>query len=187
MKLNNLKIFKNEELIRLVNFKNGLNLITNRLDNTRTGNGVGKSTLSRVLDFLFGANIDVIYSETEYKQANTEIYNFFEKNNIIAKLEFLNKNNNICIISKTLSNKEENIKYYINNSLTNKSEYYDFIKNNLFNLTSKTPTLREILPKFIRNNSYRMQSTTNFLDKYTNDNKYLEIYLYFWFFRLKSY
>ena len=179
MKLNNLKIFKNEELIRLVNFKNGLNLITNRLDNTRTGNGVGKSTLSRVLDFLFGANIDVIYSETEYKQANTEIYNFFEKNNIIAKLEFLNKNNNICIISKTLSNKEENIKYYINNSLTNKSEYYDFIKNNLFNLTSKTPTLREILPKFIRNNSYRMQSTTNFLDKYTNDNKYLEIYLYF--------
>ena len=84
MKLNKLKILKNEELIRLVNFKDGLNLITNSIDNNRTGNGVGKSTLSRVLDFIFGANIDVIYSETEYKQANTEIYNFFEKNNIIS-------------------------------------------------------------------------------------------------------
>ena len=82
-------------------------------------------------------------------------------------------------MSKTLSNKEDNIKYYINNNLTNKGEYYEFIKNNLFNLTSKTPTLREVLPKFIRNNSHRMQSTTNFLDKYTDDNKYLEIYLYF--------
>lgn len=179
MKLNKLKILKNEELIRLVNFKDGLNLITNSIDNNRTGNGVGKSTLSRVLDFIFGANIDVIYSETEYKQANTEIYNFFEKNNIIAELEFLDKNTTICSVSKTLSNKEDNIKYYINNNLTNKGEYYEFIKNNLFNLTSKTPTLREVLPKFIRNNSHRMQSTTNFLDKYTDDNKYLEIYLYF--------
>jgi uncharacterized protein YydD (DUF2326 family) len=179
MKLNNLKIFKNEELIRLVNFKNGLNLITNSLDKDRTGNGVGKSTLSRVLDFLFGANIDIIYSETEYKQANIEIYNFFEKNNIIAELEFLDKNGNICIISKTLSNNEDNIRYYTNNNLTDKISYYYFIKNNLFNLTSKTPTLREVLPKFIRNNSYRMQSTTKFLDKYTDDNKYLEIYLYF--------
>lgn len=179
MKFNSLKIFKNEELIRAVNFKNGLNLITNKLDSNNTGNGVGKSTLSRVLDFLFGADISVIYSETEYKQANQDIYNFFEHNNIIAKLEILDKNNQILSISKTLSNKDDNIKHYINNNLTNKNYYYDFIKSNLFNLTSKTPTLREVLPKFIRNNSHRMQSTTKFLDKYTNDNKYLEIYLYF--------
>lgn len=178
MKFNNLTILKDKELIRSIDFRNGLNLITNKLKPNETGNGVGKSTLSRVIDYLFGANITVIYSEQEYNQANNIIKNFFEENNVIAILKLTDINNKIVTISKTLSNNENEIKYFINGTVTDKRKYYEFINLNLFNLTSKSPKLREVLPKFIRNNSYRIQSTTNFLDKFTNNNNYLEIYLY---------
>lgn len=52
MRLNKLIILKNNTLVREVPFKDGLNLIINkRTSGKDSGNSVGKSTLSRVLDY----------------------------------------------------------------------------------------------------------------------------------------
>ena len=67
MKLIKLSVYKNNELIRAVPFKNGLNLIVNSISQSGgTGNSVGKSTPSRLLDYLFLSSGEDIYTEAEF-------------------------------------------------------------------------------------------------------------------------
>ncbi|EBS8514169.1 TPA: DUF2326 domain-containing protein, partial [Salmonella enterica subsp. enterica serovar Typhimurium] len=64
MRLNKLIILKNNTLVREVPFKDGLNLIINkRTSGKDSGNSVGKSTLSRVLDYLFMSSGHDIYHD----------------------------------------------------------------------------------------------------------------------------
>ncbi|MDT7527032.1 hypothetical protein NOG12_13245, partial [Pseudidiomarina sp. GXY010] len=57
MKLDSLEIKINNEVKRFVKFKSGLNLVTNKPNSGRTGNSVGKSTLSRVVDPEFNCEV----------------------------------------------------------------------------------------------------------------------------------
>ena len=88
MKLDSLEIKINSEVKRLVKFETGLNLITNKPNSGRTGNSVGKSTLSRVVDFLMLGSIDNIYIDEEFKKPNLEIEALFKNNFVTASLSF---------------------------------------------------------------------------------------------------
>ena len=67
MKLISLEVKVDGQTRRIVNFQDGLNLVMNRQEIGRSGNSVGKSTLSRVVDFLFIGSIDPIYIDEEFK------------------------------------------------------------------------------------------------------------------------
>ena len=59
------------EIIREINFTNGLNLIlddTPSDDTKSTGNNVGKTTVLKLIDFCLGSNPNIIFTDTENKK-----------------------------------------------------------------------------------------------------------------------
>ena len=60
MKLIKLEIEINGKIVREIKFRDNLNIITNKKNVNTAGNSVGKSTLGRVLDYLFDGSISPI-------------------------------------------------------------------------------------------------------------------------------
>lgn len=179
MKLDSLEIKINEEVKRNVKFTTGLNLIINKPNSGRTGNSVGKSTLSRIVDFLMLGSIESIYIDEEFKKPNQEIENLFKNNNVIASLNFFDYTNKINQISRNLCvSGEGESKFWINGEVIEENKYEVFIQEKIFNISTKRPSVRAVVPKFIRNDSHRMLSTTKFLDKRQGAKDYSEIFLY---------
>jgi len=178
MQLNNLEITVDNELKRLVKFHEGLNLITNKPDSGRTGNSVGKSTLSRVIDFLMLGDIASIYIDEEFKKPNKEIEKLFLESDVVASLSFFDYIKSIHQISRNLSIVDENKKFFIDGESVDQNDYESFIQENFFSIKTRRPSVRSVVPKFIRNNSHRMLSTTKFLDKRSGSKDYSELFLY---------
>lgn len=89
MHLIELSVYKNNDLVRKVPFKKGLNLIVNSISgNANTGNSVGKSTPSRLLDYLFLSSGKDIYTEPEFDKFIPEVYDYIVKNEILVELIF---------------------------------------------------------------------------------------------------
>ncbi|QFU05310.1 hypothetical protein FIU82_09855 [Pseudoalteromonas sp. THAF3] len=179
MKLVSLEIKINSEIKRLVKFETGLNLITNKPNSGRTGNSVGKSTLSRVVDFLMLGSIDNIYIDEEFKKPNLEIETLFKNNVVTASLSFFDFSNKINQISRNLCiDGESESKFWVNGEIVDEKEYESFIQDKIFNISTRRPSVRAVAPKFIRNDSHRMLSTTKFLDKRQGPKDYSELFLY---------
>ncbi|EGR1056850.1 hypothetical protein [Vibrio cholerae] len=179
MKLDSLEIKINSEVKRFVKFETGLNLITNKPNSGRTGNSVGKSTLSRVVDFLMLGSIDNIYIDEEFKKPNLEIEALFKNNVVTASLSFFDFSNKINQISRNLCiGGESESKFWVNGEIVEEKGYESFIQNKIFNISTRRPSVRAVAPKFIRNDSHRMLSTTKFLDKRQGPKDYSELFLY---------
>lgn len=179
MKLDSLEIKINSEVKRLVKFEIGLNLITNKPNSGRTGNSVGKSTLSRVVDFLMLGSIDNIYIDEEFKKPNLEIEALFKNNIVTASLSFFDFSNKINQISRNLCiGGESESKFWVNGEIVEEKGYESFIQDKIFNISTRRPSVRAVAPKFIRNDSHRMLSTTKFLDKRQGPKDYSELFLY---------
>lgn len=179
MKLDSLEIKINNEVKRFVKFKSGLNLVTNKPNSGRTGNSVGKSTLSRVVDFLMLGSIDIIYIDEEFKKPNLEIETLFKNNIVTASLSFFDYSNKINQISRYLCiDDESESKFWVNGEIVEEKVYESFIQDKIFNISTRRPSVRVVAPKFIRNDSHRMLSTTKFLDKRQGPKDYSELFLY---------
>ncbi len=176
--LDKLTIFKNGDILREINFKKGLNLITNSFGVGRTGNGVGKTTLPRVVDFIFMGQLDVVYVDPEYKEANKEIKGFFEKNDVMATLLVSRGEHKRKSFSRTLNIKSSDQVYFVDERIVPKSEYEESLRLFVFNVESDRPSLRFLAPKFLRHDSHKMLHTTHFLDKRTSNSDYSEVLLY---------
>ncbi|PSV01933.1 DUF2326 domain-containing protein [Photobacterium leiognathi subsp. mandapamensis] len=179
MKLDSLEIKINDEVKRFVKFNPGLNLITNKPNSGRTGNSVGKSTLSRVIDCIMLGDISSIYIDDEFKKPNIEIEELLKNNFVKASLCFFDYSNKKNEISRNLSvNNKSECKFWINNEIVDEKTYEKFILVNIFNISTRRPSVRSVVPKFIRNDSHRMLSTTKFLDKRQGQKDYSELFLY---------
>jgi len=179
MKLDSLEIKINNEVKRFVKFKSGLNLVTNKPNSGRTGNSVGKSTLSRVVDFLMLGSIENIYIDEEFKKPNLEIETLFKNNIVTASLSFFDYSNKINQISRHLCiDDESESKFWVNGEIVEEKGYESFIQDKIFNISTRRPSVRAVAPKFIRNDSHRMLSTTKFLDKRQGPKDYSELFLY---------
>lgn len=179
MKLDSLEIKINNEVKRFVKFKSGLNLVTNKPNSGRTGNSVGKSTLSRVVDFLMLGSIESIYIDEEFKKPNLEIETLFKNNIVTASLSFFDYSNKINQISRRLCiDDESESKFWVNGEIVEEKGYESFIQDKIFNISTRRPSVRAVAPKFIRNDSHRMLSTTKFLDKRQGPKDYSELFLY---------
>ncbi|MDU6101721.1 MAG: DUF2326 domain-containing protein, partial [Acinetobacter sp.] len=177
MQILKLIISKNGEELREIPFKKGLNLVINKsVKSANTGNGVGKTTLSKIVDCLFLGKVEQIYKDYEFGTENIEILDFLNNNEILATLFYIDQKKEIQCISRILKNDKES--YFINNIPTSKTNYEKFIKSEFFNIDSKKPTLRSIISKFIRNDTHKMLHTVKFQDSHTNGALFSEIFLY---------
>ncbi|BCM51343.1 DUF2326 domain-containing protein [Escherichia coli] len=179
MRLNKLIILKNDSLVREVTFKDGLNLIVNkRTSGKDSGNSVGKSTLSRVLDYLFMSSGHDIYHDAEFGKDIPEIVSLINNSVLKFSLDFNTVENKKAVISRIISIDDKNSKYFLNDVEVDKKQYSEFIAQAVFGLTTDKPSLRNVSHKFIRNTNDKMQKTLNFLHGNTTPDVYDLLYLF---------
>lgn len=179
MRLNKLIILKNNTLVREVTFKDGLNLIINkRTSGKDSGNSVGKSTLSRVLDYLFMSSGHDIYHDAEFGKDIPEIVSLINDNVLKFTLDFNTVENKKAVVSRIISTDDKNSKCFLNDVEIDKKQYSEFIAQAVFGLTTDKPSLRNVSHKFIRNTNDKMQKTLNFLHGNTTPDVYDLLYLF---------
>ena len=179
MFLHKLTVYKNSEILREVGFKPGLNLIINSTSSLeKTGNSVGKSTPSRLLDYIFLSDGKDIYIEPEFKKNIPEVFDFINSSEIIVELSFTGHDNRHYLIGRNLSTDSKSFDYYINGNLTDRKSYTDLVSTQIFGLNSDKPSLRVVSHKFIRNTNEKMQNTTRFLHSSSKPDVYDQLYLF---------
>lgn len=178
MFLKNLKIFSGGEVIRDIPFKQGLNLILDEsdpADRTESGNSVGKTTALRVIDYCFGSDGTDIYQDEEFKQNLNEVLNFLTKNNVSAKLE-VEHEGEAFVLERGFGSPE--LMKINGEEYESVEAYRRVIEVKLFGIEISRPSLREIMPKFIRKNSENMSKAIRFGNNFTTNDKYELIYAY---------
>lgn len=183
MKLISIEVKVDGESRRFVKFHDGLNLVTNRRGVGRSGNSVGKSTLSRVFDFLFLGSIDSIYIDEEFKRPNQEVENLFISHDVWAELAFVGVDGEFHQLKRNFSVGDEDNKYIVDGVGVDVREYESNIQNYCFDIRTRRPTVRSVAAKFVRNDSHRMLNTTHFLDVRAAGKEYGELYLYLFGFK----
>jgi uncharacterized protein YydD (DUF2326 family) len=179
MKLIKLSVYKNSELIRVVPFKKGLNLIVNSISQSGgTGNSVGKSTPSRLLDYLFLSSGEDIYTEAEFRKPIPDVYGFINDNTIYVELEIEGFDLKEHKIGRTLTTDPKSSIYYLDSKVCDKSDYVDFVARQVFGQVNEKPSIRNLSHKFIRNTNEKMQNTTRFLHGNTKPDIYDQLYLF---------
>ncbi|EJB4205094.1 DUF2326 domain-containing protein, partial [Salmonella enterica] len=89
--------------IREIPFFDNLNIITSKKNSDASGNSVGKSTLGRILDYLFDGSIKPIYIDEEFQTPKQEIEQLLTKSEVYVSLEYLGLDNQYNIIKRRLS------------------------------------------------------------------------------------
>lgn len=179
MQLIRLSIYKNNEVIRNIAFRRGLNLIVNTISKSgSTGNSVGKSTVSRLLDYIFMSSGEDIYTDTEFGKVIPAVYNFINENTILVELDFNGFDQRKYKVGRTLKvNSKESI-FSIDSRLVDKGTYLELISKQLFGQSSEKPSIRNLAHKFIRNTNEKMQKTIRFLHGNTKPDIYDQLYLF---------
>lgn len=185
MLLKYLKIEKDNEIIRYIPFKKGVNLIvdttTNLSNQKESGNNVGKTTVLRLVDYCLGGKVDPIYKDFEFKSLNSKVQSFLEKNNIIITLclgtSFENNENDI-ILRKNFLKRTQKISEINGKNYTNTKDYVYELKKILFSSTSEKPTFRELISRNIRCDALRMDKVINYLGSFASSQTYEGIYFY---------
>lgn len=178
MKLVRLKVLVDDELIREIKFLDGLNLVLNKRGVGRSGNSVGKTTLARVVDYLFMGSIGPIYIDEEFKKPNEKIESLFLQHKVSVELEFIGLDDRLHIISRNLRIEPKEREFRFDGQLITEAFYEQALKEKLLDVTTQRPSVRFVLPKFIRNDSHKMLNTTKFLDQHASAKDYGEIFLY---------
>lgn len=177
MKLNRLTITENGSQCRTVKFEDGLNLITNDKDIGRTGNSVGKSTLSRVIDFMLLGSIEPIYFDDEYARPNVQIESFFKESDVQCELSFTDHLSVYHVLVRNFAIDKDEF-FSVDGNVLDRDEYEKLLLSLFFGIETSRPSLRLLAPKFIRNDSHKMLNTSHFLDARSKNNDYSELFLF---------
>jgi uncharacterized protein YydD (DUF2326 family) len=154
-------------VIREIEFKDTLNIITNKRDSNLSGNQIGKSIPGRIIDFLLDGSINPIYVDEEFGTAEPSIQQLFKEHDVTSSLSYIGLDGNITEIKRTLAIEASDIFYYVDSEVKTKKEYNAHILKTMFNVHSTQPTLRKLAPKFLRTDTNRMTKTVKF-----NDDKF---------------
>lgn len=179
--------------IRSVKFNpNGLNLIVGIPDKNGSTNNIGKTTLIRCIDFCLGGKIDQLYKDKEFKTINKDISSFLEKKQPcfeIILIDSMQKHLKYKISRKIIYKYENNYstedQIWLNNTQI-EGDFNKQLKEILFNNHDEKPTLRQLIPKFIRKDDQQINNVLKFLHQTTTNAIYEKIHLFLFDFKAKS-
>ncbi len=186
MFIKSLTISSEHKVIRKIIFRKGINLIvdeTVKLEDTSTGNNVGKTTVLKLIDFCFGADPKIIYTDQENKKATyTLVKEFLENNKILITLiltENLDNENAEKIIIKRNFLKGKNCLRSINEIDIQEKDFEAELTKLMFpEHKNEKPTFRQIISHNIRYKDENINRTLLTLHKYTSDAEYETLYLF---------
>ncbi len=171
MKLDSFLLEIDGKTIRDISFNKNLNIIINDKDISSPGNSVGKSTLGRVLDYLFTGSIKDIYVDRDNGSTNKEIEVLFNEHEVYASLKYVGLDGSPSTIKRQLSIENTSRSYYVNGVEKTSKEYISHVMKTVFEVSSNKPTIRKLSPKIFRTNQYRMLHNTKLLDEYSKAAK----------------
>lgn len=186
MFLKTLEITNDKSVIRKIIFKKGINLIVDETDSahkTSSGNGVGKTTVLRLIDFCLDGNGENIYTDYEFKTHNI-IEQFLKENNIIIRLtlieEFDKNDSPELIIEKNFLKRKEKIQR-INGEQLGKDGFSARLKEIIFKTDAAQPTFKQLKAKNIRDERHKLLNTLRVLAPNVVTDAVYEILHLFWF------
>lgn len=174
MFLKQLTIEHNNQVVRVVNFHMGLNLIVDETSSTNkaaSGNNVGKTTLLRVIDYCLGGDLERIYKDKETKTSNEKVKNFLQDGNTKLTLELENQDKKIKIVR--INNFPPTI-----NGEEKVTTFEHEIGEILFKLSSNKPSVRQLIKKFLRIDSNQLDNIYKFLPVFSSSADYENVFLY---------
>ena len=174
------------EIIREINFTNGLNLIlddTPSDDTKSTGNNVGKTTVLKLIDFCLGAKPNIIFTDTENKKdVYTLVKDFLTDEQITITLILTegfgaHSGKQIEIQRNFLSGKKAIRK--INGKSILAKDFEDELERLIMpEKDTEKPTFRQIISHNIRYKDDSINNTLKTLNAFTTDIEYETLYLY---------
>lgn len=147
-------MLENSPEIKLINdfhFKNHLNLIVDGSIDLKRGNGVGKTTILRLVDICLGSrDKKFLYTDYETGIVETSLKNYIEENEISVKLtvvDSLEQTENSFSLERGLFDRAGS---FINGEKYNQEEYKEELNKIFFNNDLNTPSFRQLIKKFVR-------------------------------------
>lgn len=186
MQLVSLTISRAGQVLRVIPFKAGLNLILDKPTSTGTdsGNNVGKTTVLRLIDFCLGSRGDDIWKDSEFKDnKNQDVYDFLHSSPAVhITLKVSDPVRGPHTLSRTFKAKEQKgakEQFYVDDVVQdNISSYRDAVKDILFGTSALKPSLRQLAPKFIRATGNGMAMTLRFMHGFSSNIEYEAIHLF---------
>lgn len=182
MFIKSLTITKDSQVIREIEFHKGLNLIVDESEHHITGNGVGKTTVLKLIDFCLGASARQIYVDQETKKQEYRLVkDFLIENKVLITLVLtmdLDKGTEDLVIQRNFLAKKEIIRM-INGEQFTEEEFDLKLSSILFpEHRESKPTFRQIISHNIRYKDESINNTLKTLDSYTSDAEYETLYLF---------
>ncbi|HPH06820.1 MAG TPA: DUF2326 domain-containing protein [Methylotenera sp.] len=184
MQLISLILSKAGTVIREIEFKDGLNLIIDSpiVSNTESGNNIGKTTVLRLIDYCFGSDGKDIWEDPEFKKVNQEVYDFLHGNtpvSVTLKLSIANGVSHELERRFVTSETKRTSNFFIDGkAIQSLKEYQEKVKVLLFSSNGPKPTLRQLMPKFVRSSPLKMSRTLKFSGDFSNEVTYETIHLF---------
>jgi len=187
MFLKTLEIVNQDISIRKIEFIKGVNIIvdeTKNYDRTSSGNGVGKTTVLRLIDFCLDGSGDNIYTDPEFKTHNTKVEEFLKNDKILIRLTLVEDwgklNSGNLIIEKNFLSRKEKIQR-INGEQLNKDDFSARLKELIFKTDVDKPTFKQLKAKNIRDEKHKLLNTLRVLAPNVVTDATYEILHLFWF------
>ena len=178
---------KNGDVVREIIFQKGVNLIidnTHTLDNSETGNNVGKTTVLRLIDFCLGGKKEKIYQDPEFKGRNEEgnkIKRFLEKKEVYVELVLIknldNKRVNEIVIGRNFLQRTRKIQEIDGNQIDN-NNFPKALAEIILGSRLEKPSFRQVIGRNVRYSSQSLSYTLKPLHLITSNAEYEAIYLY---------
>ncbi len=173
---------KTNEVIREVKFRMGLNLVVDESNKDITGNGVGKTTFLKLIDFCLGKDKKAIYTDDETKKEYENIRKFLTEQNILITLvlkeNFEVTDSEEIVIERNFSDGAKAIRSINGQKVLEKD--FDLKLLSLIFLQDRTdkPTFRQIISHNMRYEDDNLNRTLNTLGSFAADEVYETLYLY---------
>lgn len=186
MFLKSLTISSDSEVIREINFHNGINLIVDETTNgqgTETGNNVGKTTVLMLIDFCLGASPKHIYTDPENKKEEYKLVKDFLIENkvlitLVLKEDLSNEGSPEIKIERNFLARKQKVQKF-NGVTKTDEEFEEALTNILFpGHYGKKPTFFQITSHNIRYKDLSINNTLKTLNIYTRDDEYETLYLF---------
>lgn len=190
MYINQLDIIAAGKELRSIRFHSGLNLIVDQTlpsdlkEMINTGNGVGKTTVLRLIDYCFGKDAKKIYTDPESGEPLADVKAYLIEKRVLIRL----------ILSESADKIEPNSKYVIErNFLSGKhkiqtingkqvsrvKEFPQKIGEDLFGIPpDNKPTFRQVTGRTFRIDSPAIDNTLKFLGKFPTVTEYETLFMY---------
>lgn len=185
MFLKSLTISSHDEIIRVIRFRNGINLIvdeTSSVTGKETGNSVGKTTVLMLIDYCLAGNAKQIYTEPEHKKEEYKLVKDFLIDNqvlvaLVLKEDLAREDSPEIRIERNFLSRKRKLQK-INGIAKPEDAFEDALTSLIFPGHFGKPTFRQIISHNIRYNEVRLTNTLRTLDRFTTDAEYETLHLF---------